>query len=228
MINDKQYPIALLLATLLFVGCEEHLVAPEDSAHADQRAVSANDRFLSGSGEAPALSESSDPTASKRGDRAVTTPFKANFFTDLGGMVPDEERCGDPMESIFLNIQSGEGRAAHLGRLSVEITFCVDATDFLDDGALTGNDIVPYWDGRGTFTAANGDLLDITIAGAILPSDHPDFDFEFADPFEIVGGTGRFRGASGSGRTNSFVDSSADPPRTTHEWLGTLSFVPGA
>lgn len=31
----------------------------------------------------------------------------------------------------------------------------------------------------------------------VLPSDHPDCDFEFTDSFEITGGTGRFEGAAG-------------------------------
>ena len=59
----------------------------------------------------------------------------------------------------------------------------------------------------------------------MLPSSHPDFDFEFHDDFVVTGGTGRFAGATGQGVTDSFVDQSVD--RTSHSWRGWLTFAPG-
>ena len=109
--------------------------------------------------------------------------------------------------------------ATQLGRFSVRITFCMDVTDVLD-GQLTEGESIPYDNGFGTLVAANGDELYIEISGAVLPSSHPDFDFEFRDRFQFTGGTGRFAGASGAGMTDSFVDMSAD--RTDHGWRGTL------
>lgn len=150
-------------------------------------------------------------------DAAVSTPFRADMFTRLEELVPDPE-CGDFPR--LLNTQSGEGEATHLGRFSIVITFCVDVTDVLDDGTLTAGESLPYDNGFGTLTAANGDMLHLEISGAVLPSDHPDYDFEFQDPFHFTGGTGRFAGATGEGLTASFVDQSDD--RTDHEWIGTL------
>jgi hypothetical protein len=152
---------------------------------------------------------------------AVSKPFRARMFTRLAGLVPDP-RCGDFPR--LLNTQAGEGQATHLGRFSVVITFCVDVTDVLDDGMLTAGESLPYDNGFGTLTGANGDVLYIEISGAVLPSDHPDYNFEFHDPFHFTGGTGRFTGATGEGMTASFVDQSDD--RTDHEWLGTL-VLPG-
>lgn len=152
---------------------------------------------------------------------AVSTPFRANMFTRLTGMVPNPE-CGEFPR--LLNTQVGEGEATHLGRFSVVITFCVDVTDVLDDGTLTAGESLPYDNGFGILTAANGDVLYLEISGTVLPSDHPDYDFEFHDPFHFTGGTGRFEGATGEGMTASFVDQSDD--RTDHEWLGTL-VLPG-
>ena len=153
--------------------------------------------------------------------RQITVPFKSHFFTKETSLAPDPV-CGAPPR--FLNVQEGSGQATHLGRFSIRITFCVDATDILDDGQLTEGESLPYDDGVGVFTAANGDELHITVAGAVLPSDHPDFDFEFDDPYVISGGTGRFAGASGGGTTNSFVRSGV---ATTHNWSGSLTFRPG-
>lgn len=159
-----------------------------------------------------------------RAGSAVTVPFEARFFTDLVSIAPDASCGGPPM---LLNTQEGFGEATHLGRFSVLITFCIDPSELLDDGQLSPGESLPYENGLGTLTAANGDRLFITIAGAVLPSDHPDFDFEFSDPFEIVGGTGRFDGATGGGVTNSLVDFQSQPSRTEHDWSGTLVLRPG-
>jgi hypothetical protein len=150
----------------------------------------------------------------------LETPFQARAYTDLAGLAPDP-LCGDPPR--FLNTQVGAGEATHLGRFTVHITFCVDATDLLDDGMLTEGESVPYDNGFGVLVAANGDELYMAIAGAVLPSDDPAFDFEFHDPFTFVGGTGRFEGATGEGMTDSFVDQAAD--RTYHDWSGVLRHV---
>jgi hypothetical protein len=172
---------------------------------------------------APALVASNDGSSSLgRENDAVALPFEARFFTDLAGLLPDES-CGAP--PVFLNIQQGYGAATHLGRFSVHIRFCIDATDLLDDGELTEGESLPYWNGVGAMVAANGDELFFTIAGAVVPSDHPDFDFEFSDPFHFSGGTGRFSGATGGGVTNSLVDRQRS--RTHHEWSGTLTLPRG-
>ena len=157
-------------------------------------------------------------------DGVVTVPFAARFFTDLAGLAPDES-CGAPPR--LLNVQEGYGEATHLGRFTVRITFCFDPSELLDDGVLSPGESLPYDQGMGTLVAANGDVLFVTIAGAVLPSDHPDYDFEFSDPFEIVGGTGRFEGAGGAGTTSSLVDFQSQPSRTDHVWTGTLSVPRG-
>lgn len=153
---------------------------------------------------------------------AVPVPFEARAYTDLEALAPDPA-CGAPPR--FLNTQAGEGEATHLGRFSVRFTFCVDATDILDDGRLTEGESLPYDQGRGVLVAANGDELYLEISGAVVPSDDPDFDFMFQDPFTFVGGTGRFAGAGGEGVTDSYVVQATD--RTSHAWSGTLVLVPG-
>jgi hypothetical protein len=150
-------------------------------------------------------------------DGTVATPFRANLFTLLEGVVPDPA-CGDFPR--LLNTQVGEGVSTRLGRFSIRITFCFDVTDLPDDGVLGPGESLPYDNGFGILTAANGDRLHMEVSGAVLPSSHPDYDFEFHDPFTFVGGTGRFTGATGQGVTASFVDRSAD--RTDHEWFGIL------
>lgn len=153
----------------------------------------------------------------RRGGKAVRTPFRLRGFTTIESLAP-HPRCGAPPR--FLNVQVGEGRATHLGRFTMRIEFCVDATDLLDDGRLSEGESLPYDDGLGTLIAANGDELHITVSGAVLPSSDPAYDFQFQDPFVFVGGTGRFAGATGGGRTDSKV--TQEPERTDHVWRGRL------
>lgn len=156
-------------------------------------------------------------------DGLLSKPFKATFFTetkaDEVGINPEE--CPTPPFNFF-NVQVGSGEATHLGQFTVRITFCVDITDFSDDGTLTGDESAPYNNGIGTFIAANGDELHFTISGVIVPTDNPNYDFEFQDPFDLTGGTGRFEGATGGGLTDSFHDQSTQI--TDHKWTGELIF----
>lgn len=155
----------------------------------------------------------------------ISKPFKSKFFTS-GGIQPGPvsvEICGDP--PLFYNVQEGYGEATHLGRFTIRITFCVDASDLLDDGALTEGESIPYFSNESTegyMQSANGDKLYITIEeGKILPSSVEGYAFMFMDPFAFTGGTGRFEGASGGGMTQSLVI--ADPERTDHLWNGRLN-----
>ncbi|MDX1639914.1 MAG: hypothetical protein R3281_18285 [Balneolaceae bacterium] len=160
----------------------------------------------------------------------MAKPFKADFFTS-GGIQPGPEsvaKCGLP--PIFFNVQEGYGEATHLGRFSIRITFCVDITDLLDDGKLTEGESLPYFSNENTegfMDSANGDRVFITIEeGTILPTSVPGFVFEFKDPFEFTGGTGRFEGVSGMGTTNSLVMLEPEE-RTDHMWSGSLTFPKG-
>lgn len=204
MIRNKKLEMILLIAVaaLIVPGCTDGTIVSTEAAP----------------GELAATADADSPLKRGRADRAVTVPFKASFFT--GGAVPEHDCGGPPINPI---LQIGDGQATHLGKFSTRITFCADVTDA--PGGLEEGESIPYVDGVGTFTAANGDVLRFTIEGTILPSDHPDFDFEFADPFEFTGGTGRFTGASGGGITESFVDFEAD--RTEHYWSGELILHPG-
>ncbi|NGP77830.1 hypothetical protein G3570_14375 [Balneolaceae bacterium YR4-1] len=154
-------------------------------------------------------------------------PFRADFFTG-GGIQPgpeSEEKCGDP--PLFYNVQEGYGEATHLGRFHIRITFCVDATELLDDGMLTEDESIPYYSNEfteGYLIAANGDILYVDIPeGKILPTNEPGYVFEFNDPFEFTGGTGRFENVTGTGTTHSLVMMQPSE-KTDHVWEGTLVF----
>lgn len=155
-------------------------------------------------------------------------PFVVKFFSEGGVQVPPSDNtvaiCGEPQPPILLNIQEGNGLGTYLGKFTYSATFCIDATDLLDDGVLTGDESVPYFTNENTtsvMVAENGDKLFIgATRGAVLPATTPGFDFEFHNPFIITGGTGRFEGAKGKGISSGLVTQS--PERTEHIWTGKI------
>jgi len=141
-------------------------------------------------------------------NQAVTVPFKSSFSTSLGTM-ENPVVCND----LDLVIQVGGGVATHLGTFTTAMSFCVDPEFY-------------YFGVEGTFYAANGDELWISIpTGQVIPNPElPEpYLFYFTDDFFFVGGTGRFVGATGGGTTNSLVEATLS---TDHEWDGTLTLLP--
>lgn len=155
----------------------------------------------------------------------VTVPFKADFVGTYIYAGP-EESCGiyDESQGLYwgLVINDGTGTATHLGRMTSHFEFCCDFASGVYPGP-TGH-IVSF------LTAANGDILYISCAGQVLNGRldyHPaDVNSYWKDPFEIIGGTGRFEGATGSGFTDDYNRDSY-PDNSFHHWKGTITLVKG-
>lgn len=84
----------------------------------------------------------------------------------------------DAVHGVIFTHVEGEGDATHLGHYTVKADVSIDAAT----GIPTGD-----W----TLTAADGDMLFVDMTGHGIDSLHG-----FGE-FTIVGGTGRFRGATG-------------------------------
>lgn len=154
----------------------------------------------------------------------VTVPFEADFMgTYMEGSGPCPE-CGpwDPANGDFWGIiyNEGGGTATHLGKFQHYFEFCCD---FLN-GYYPGDHMVAY------FVAANGDSLFVYCSGQVIDGrldHHPeDVNSYFMDPFVILGGTGKFKGASGSGYTDDY-NRDALPDNSFHHWSGTITLKKG-
>src|SRR5688572_19379907 len=105
-----------------------------------------------------------------------TVPFRASFTTAFSSAL------AFPLIHVTVD---GEGQASHMGRTR----------------ASTTNQIVNLLAGTGTatytLTAANGDtvIVDMTVTTEFPSATH----VTFAGPYVVIGGTGRFAGATGSG-----------------------------
>lgn len=82
---------------------------------------------------------------------------------------------------------------------------------------------LPHSNGFFTLTAANGDELWIETSGIVVPSEDPNYAFEFSDPCEFAGAPGRFEGASGTGICIGKVGDG----RVEHFWSGELTLPRG-
>ena len=128
-------------------------------------------------------------------------PFFGTFVEQLSVIAPFSEgsldRCNANLTGagenpgFFLSLVGhGTGVFTHLGWTTVEATSCLAPDSLLDV------------QGEGVLTAANGDLVFITFQNAVVPTPDPDIvDVEGTQ--SIVGGSGRFEGASGD-QTCSF------------------------
>lgn len=146
----------------------------------------------------------------------VTVPFKADFTGNYDAVTVDAI-CGDyPMMRV---INTGGGTATHLGNFTHYFDFCCNN----ETGEYPAGYMVSY------LTAANGDILFMACEGYVVPGradDHPEYvNSYFRDPWVILGGTGRFEGATGNGMTDDY-NSDLDP-YSHHHWTGTITMVKG-
>ncbi len=157
----------------------------------------------------------------------VTVPFKADFIgtydNDAFIWMPEDEICEDIyMCKVFVHF---EGNATHLGKMYGRFEFCACGPENPD--VPTPNN--RYAPSDSYMVAANGDILYVTISGQVIQGradDHPEYVTSyFRDPFVILGGTGRFEGATGSGWSDDY-NSSLDN-NSHHHWTGTITMLKG-
>jgi len=143
--------------------------------------------------------------------------FRAVFYTKRN-YDPGPGSCTTAPYTTY-NRQVGAGNGTKLGNFTTMLWFCHAGFDYVN--------------GEGEFVAANGDKLFFQVptpgvVGKILPFEDDLYEYRFQDPFVFTGGTGRFKGASGGGTTDSYVDLFDDngvvirEHQTDHTWTGTL------
>jgi hypothetical protein len=102
---------------------------------------------------------------------------------------------------------AGSGKASHLGKVK----------SYQADGSFTGPNTDTLTE---TLTAANGDTL-IILCNQVLEEISPGV-FRGTDTWTVIGGTGRFSAATGSGTGETNVDLNAGT--FIKEMSGTISY----
>jgi len=153
----------------------------------------------------------------------VTVPFEANFVGTYTNVIMMPEDCdAQYFCKVFVDF---EGNATHLGKMYGKFEFCACGPENPD--VPTPNN--QYAPSESYMVAANGDILYVTISGQVIQGradDHPEYVISyFRDEFFIIGGTGRFEGATGSGWSDDY--NSALDNNSHHHWIGTINMVKG-
>lgn len=156
----------------------------------------------------------------------VTLPFKADFVNTYMEQTGPDPICGtwDPEHGEFWMMVYGEGggNATHLGKFTHHFEFCCDWASGIYPG--------PSGYMLGYFVAANGDSLFVHVEGQVMDgrlNHHPeDVNSYFTDPWEIIGGTGMFEGATGHGMTDDYNRDSY-PNNSFHHWTGEITLLKG-
>jgi len=146
--------------------------------------------------------------------RTETVPFDAEFTGTYTSVQPDSLRCGPGQ--WFHTIVDCTGKGTVLGNFTTHFDFC-----FENDGYYPGDHMIAY------MIADNGDTLFVQSAGQVLEGrqeDHPEHVTSYwRDPFEILGGSGKFKGATGGGMGDDY-NSNLDE-NSHHHWVGTITMI---
>ena len=121
-------------------------------------------------------------------------PFKGTFDGDF-----------DWNEEKQQYTVSGTGEFTHLGEVTATGTVDVDWSTYFDTGCVIVS-------GALTLTAANGDTIDVKLLEEQCDGQESDGDSGFDDVtagYEIVGGSGRFAEATGTGDLTGSIDTDA-------------------
>jgi hypothetical protein len=140
-------------------------------------------------------------------------PFGGSFTTHD---TYDLTHPGCPSDAFLKADIIGQGQFQHLGRTQIHMTHCT----WLNFETGAGWTDV----GEMTLTAANGDTLLLHYQATFQMDPWPDFVSSTIDslPWTVVGGTGRFEHASGSGGGTNVAVMAAG---TATYWLsGTISY----
>jgi hypothetical protein len=144
--------------------------------------------------------------------KTISLPLKLKFTT-LASPIEGGESCGPP--PIFHIKLEGNGNGTMLGYMGVYCTVCVNQQ--------TGEFIFMESD-LCVFTSANGDELHGIIDGGRWgPSSRSDFDAELNGTFAIVGGTGKFKDATGEGLVSAFLTGATG--EAINSWKGNINLA---
>ena len=155
---------------------------------------------------------------SKKGEdktEMVTEAFEAEFIGDYMYFGPDTiqpQKCSDSLP--YRIIVDCIGTSNIMGDINVHFDFCANEQGY-------------YGNQSSYIVDKSNDTLIVSCEGRVIEGkrdEHPSFVTEYwKDDFEILGGTGKFAGATGKGKTNDY--NSSEDPNSHHHWKGTITLI---
>ena len=147
----------------------------------------------------------------------VTKAFEAEFIGDYMYAGPDtlpNPKCTDSIYPWRVIVDC-MGTSDLLGDIEVHFDFCAHW-----ESGRYGNSYAYFLD-------KGNDTLFVSCEGNVIDGkeeDHPSFVTSYwKDDFEILGGTGKFEGATGNGKTDDY--NSSEDPNSHHHWKGNITMI---
>ena len=155
-------------------------------------------------------------TGSKGKPKKVTLPFTADCLGEYTYVGPDtlpNPKCTGTF-SAWRAIVDGKGTGTPLGEFTIHFDFC-------------GDTLSNYGNLYAYIITADSDSLFINSSGRVLEgrlAEHPAYVTSYwRDTITILGGTGKYKGATGTLKTDDY--NSSEDPNSHHHWKGTITLV---
>lgn len=150
--------------------------------------------------------------------KMIIMPFDVTAtgnYTYIGPDTMAVKKCVAPL-NIWRAIVDGKGTGTPVGNFTVHFDFC-------------GDSLSNYGNTQAYLALSDGDTLFVTGAGRVLDGrldDHPAYVVSYwRDPFVILGGTGKYEGASGQIMSDDY--NSSEDSFSHHHWKGTITMKKG-
>ena len=148
--------------------------------------------------------------------KMVTVPFKADCTGEYKYAGPDtlpEPKCTGSL-SLWRAIVDAKGTGDPVGNFTAHFDFC-------------GDSLSNYGNAYAYIIDEKGDTLFMDASGQVLDGrldEHPVFVTSYwRDTIRFTGGTGKYKGSTGSIVTDDF--NSSKDPYSHHHWTGTITML---
>jgi hypothetical protein len=170
------------------------------------------------------INELSDAELKSAQPHKITVPFEANLLGEITNIDWEAQECIDEGYPVRVIVET-TGNATHMGKVSLTFNFCSGGAP---DPNIEGSKYT-YASSTADLIAANGDVLYLSSDAGIVMNgrtdEHPDDVVEYwRTPLHVLGGTGRFEGATGELSSDDYVTSDE---QTHHRFYGKITLVKG-
>ncbi|WP_372950344.1 hypothetical protein [Mariniphaga sp.] len=180
--------------------------------------------LLAGCEKTAEFFENETPDLKSAQPQKITVPFEANLLGEIASIDWEAQECIE--EGYFVRvIVETTGNATHMGKVSLTFNFCSGGAP---DPNIEGSKYT-YAGSTADLIAANGDVLYLSFDDGIVMNgrtdEHPDDVYEYwRTPVSVLGGTGRFEGATGDLSSDDYVTTD---DQTHHRFYGKITLVKG-
>lgn len=145
----------------------------------------------------------------------ATKAFEAEFIGNYTYFGPDTIQAPHCTDSLpYRIIVDCMGTSNVMGDIEVHFDFCANEQGY-------------YGNQSSYMVDKSKDTLFISCEGRVIGGkmdEHPSFVTEYwIDDFELLGGTGKYAGARGEGKTDDY--NSSEDPNSHHHWKGSITLM---